>query len=353
MSDETNAPGAGSEAAPVVAPANLESDSVSVEQAYDNYLKKSEPAESAKTATAETELAKADAAPETDPGETTTDEAEPEAEALPPIERPRSWAKDLDEEWASYPREAQEKIAKREQERDAATRRSQNEAADIRKAAEAERTQAEQARKDYEAKLPGLMQALQDAQAGTFSDVRTMDDVTRLAAEDPFRYLQWQAHQQKLQAVNYELEKKNERTQTEQQNNWQKLVSDENAKFIERVPEFADKTKAQELTTKAVERLSDLGFTQNELADLANGKERLPIYDHRIQQLLVDSLKLAEIQKAPLKAIPKPVPAVQRPGVSAPKSNSDAVQANRNKLNSSGSVEDAYALYQAKQKARA
>lgn len=352
MTDQSGAP-AGSNAAPAIE----DTSELSIEEARRMiYAANDEPqaTEGADDATAvEQELAKANAAPEKEPGEE-PEEAEPEEETQPPIERPRSWAKELDEEWASYPREAQEKIAKREQERDAATRRSQNEAAEIRKAAEAEREQAAKARQEYEAKLPAIMQALQDAQAGTFSDVKTMDDVTRLASEDPFRYLQWQAHQQKLQAVNYELEKANERQSHEQQTTWQKLVAEENAKFIERVPEFADKAKAQELTTKAVDKLTDLGFTQSELADLANGKSRLPIYDHRIQQLLVDSLKLQEIQSAPKAVAAKPLPPVQRPGVarSAGNADSERIQALEKQLTATGDMKIAAQILELKNSAR-
>ena len=122
------------------------------------------PAESATEATADPpELAEeANADPIEDHGETEPEVSEPE-ETLPPIERPRAWAKDLDEEWSSYPREAQERIAKREQERDTAIRRSQNEAAEARKAAQAERDEAQKARQQYESQLPSLMQELQKA----------------------------------------------------------------------------------------------------------------------------------------------------------------------------------------------
>jgi hypothetical protein len=73
-----------------------------------------------------------------------------------------------------------------------------------------------------------------------------------------------------------------------------------------------------------------------------------------IQKLIADRLKFNEIKAAPAKAIPKPVPSVQKPGVGrAPgAASADAIQATRSKLSSTGSAEDAYALYQAK-KARA
>ena len=63
------------------------------------------------------------------PGEQ-TESAEPEAAAPPPIEPPRSWTKDEKERFQSLPRETQEYLATREQERDREFRRSQNEAAE-------------------------------------------------------------------------------------------------------------------------------------------------------------------------------------------------------------------------------
>lgn len=355
--EQSAAPADTIESAPVTGLPNLfeaTGDDYSPEQAARDYdTKLATPAESAeKPATAEKELAdEANAPPEKDQsGEPS--EADPADETLPPIEPPRSWTKEEKEEFKSYPREAQERISKAATRYETEFRRSQNEIAETRKAVEAEREATIKARTEYESKLPNLMQALQDVNAANFSDIRTMADVERMALEDPFRKIQWDTHQQKLQAVAWEKQQAEQRRATEEQTNWQKLVSDENAKFVEAVPEFADKTKAQELTTKAVERLTDLGFTQSELADLAAGKSRLPIYDHRIQQLLVDSLKLAEVQRATVKAVPKAVPAVQKPGVAAPKNAASVanVQSARNKLHDSGSVEDAFALYQAKRR---
>ncbi|WP_230685399.1 hypothetical protein, partial [Streptococcus pneumoniae] len=54
---------------------------------------KEQPAESADEATAEQELSKDNAAPpEQEAPSEESDEADPEAEQLPPIELPRSWA---------------------------------------------------------------------------------------------------------------------------------------------------------------------------------------------------------------------------------------------------------------------
>jgi chemotaxis protein histidine kinase CheA len=73
-----------------------------------------------------------------------------------------------------------------------------------------------------------------------------------------------------------------------------------------------------------------------------------------VQKMMVDASKWRALQRAPAKAIPKPVPAVVKPGVAPSRSQTSAnsVQALRSKLERSGSVEDAYALYQAQRKQR-
>ena len=282
--------------------------------------------------------------PETDPGEDTT-EAEPE-EKLPPIERPRSWTKDEDAEWQSLPRAMQEKIVAREQERDKGLRRSQNEAAEKLKGLTAKEQEIERVRQEYEAKLPAMMQALQDVQAGQFSDIKTVDDVTRLANEDPFRYLQWQAHQQKVQTVAYEMEQAKTRQTSEQRTAWAKHVEAENAKVAELHPELADAKNAERLQKAAIDLLEDKGFTSDELTRLANGDDKLSIYDHRVQSLIIDGVKFRQAKAAPSKVVPATVPKVERPGVArAPGSSaSDKIQALTKQFNANPSVENATAL---------
>jgi hypothetical protein len=328
MSDETSAP-AGGEAIAVITPASDAPESFSLSQAAEALTaarepKKKEPAaESADPATADPELAQANADPvEQQPISEDTNEAEPEA--LPPIDPPRSWTQAEKERFQSLPRETQEYLHTREQEREREFRRSQNEIADQRKAIETERTKAEEVRKQYEAQLPALMQELQNAQQSAFSDIRTVDDVTKLANEDPFRYLQWQAHQTKLQAVNAELERSKGEKSKAEQSAWQSHVQKENELAAEYIPELADKTKGPALTARAADRLSELGFKPEELARLASGQEKLSLYDHRIQRLIFSDLKLSDIQSAKTAVAAKPLPPVQRPGTAKPQGSAQS-----------------------------
>jgi hypothetical protein len=243
--------------------------------------------------------------------------------AEPAIDPPRSWTKEAKDKWASLPRETQEYLAQRESERDRGLSRSQQELAEQRKAAAAEREAAEKARTQYESQLPALMQALHDANAGAFGDVKTVDDVTRLASEDPFRYLQWQAHQSKMAAVQAELDASQRRAAEEKSNSWNSHVREENEKFVSSLPE-SDKGKLKEWMAAAPKYLEDRGFTQSELADLWNGKDKISLHDHRLQALILDGLKFRTVQQAKTSIAQKPLPPVLRPGSQAPASGNAA-----------------------------
>lgn len=291
------------------------------------------------------------AAPETDPGETEPQETEPQE--IAPIEPPRSWTKEEKAEFATYPREAQEKIARREQEREKAIRSSQNEAAEIRKAAEAERKQVEQARQQYEQALPALMETLQSQQAGQFADIRTQADVQRMATEDPLRYIQWNAHREQVSAIQNEMRQAQERQSYEWAQKWQDFASKEDAKTAEMIPELADPKQRLKVQESALSYLKDKGFTESELGSAWTGQASLSLRDHRIQGLIRDAVKYREQQEVAKQklATPKPLPTVQRPGVSAPKVDS-AVVALTKKLESTGDMRDAAALVAARRAAR-
>lgn len=355
MTTETGSP-AGQESAALELPADAPESFSSVNEAaaYFTQLqekRKEQPAESAETATAETELAdEANAAPETDPGE------EPEAiepENLPPIEPPRSWTKEEKEAFAKLPRDMQEINSRIASARETEFRRGQNELAEQRKAVQAEREAAEKVRQQYEAKLPSLLNELESVNQAQFGDIKSMEDVVKLQNEDPFRFQAWQVHQMRLQAAKAEEDRLSSERSATEQSNWAKHIQEENAKAAEFITELADKEKGQALVNRvATELLPDLGFKDSELAELASGKTKLSIYDHRIQRLLADSLKLKDILNAP-KAVAKPnLPPVQKPGISKPAGSdvSERIQALNRKTELS--VKEATELYQLQSRPR-
>ena len=154
MTHEATAPG-GSEPIAVITPAADTGESLSISQAaraLQAARKPKEPAAPVEQPQADPveppELAQANAEPvEEQPIGEDTPVVEP-AEAQP-IEPPRSWTKEAKEQWQALPRNTQEYLAQREQERDRELRRSQNEAADKLKGLTAKEQEVERAKQQY------------------------------------------------------------------------------------------------------------------------------------------------------------------------------------------------------------
>jgi predicted house-cleaning noncanonical NTP pyrophosphatase (MazG superfamily) len=250
----------------------------------------------------------ADIAPvETQPSDETAENAEPDN--LPPIDAPVSWTAEEKARFAQLPRETQEYISNRERARDAEIRRSQNEYADKLKQHQQEQEALAQARAQYEQALPALLQSLQST--GEFADIRSMEDVEKLAREDWPRYVQWDAHNKKVQAVHQEMLAAQQRQMQEQSAQWQQYAAEQDRLFAERVPEFADPEKAKplrELTVKVLQK--DYGFSPEEMQQAWNG----PFRDARVQQILLDAAQWRNLKANPPKPVAKDVPPVQRPG---------------------------------------
>lgn len=303
------------------------------------------------TAAAANELAEA---PEAEADAAPLDEATGETQGedpaeKPPLDRPRSWSKEKEAVWTKLDRETQEYLLDHDSEVSKGVRTAQNEAAEARKAIEAERVQLEKARTDYEAKLPALMQALMAAQSSDFPDIKSLDDVQRLATEDPFRYLQWQAHQDKMRAVAFEQDQAATRQAGEQSEKWASYQKDESAKAVQLNPELADPVKSKQLQAAVVDLLRDKGFTDKDLNGIGGGEKYSP-FDHRFQSILLDAVKYRAVQKAKPAVLTRPAPQVQRPGAAQPKGAlaDSSIQALTTRLSSSGSIKDAAALYEAK-----
>lgn len=360
MTDQNAAPAADAAPGPIdYAPPADTQEALSIDDAMrllsepPKEKQEAESAEPAKAATAEQESTPQgeDGDQETDPAEQQTQADEPEAE-LPPIEPPRSWTKEEKEAFAKWPREAQESISRVASTREAEFRRSQNEAAEARKAIEAELGKAKQLQTEYETKLPQLVKTLETALQNDFADIQTMNDVRKLQAEDPFRFQQWQLRQMELAEAHRQNNEVAAREESDRATKWTDHVQKENAAFIDSLSD-ADKGKINDRLRAAPEFLEARGFTKQELTDLASGKERLSIYDHRIQSLILDGMKYREIQNAP-KAVAKPnLPPVQRPGAKQPASAAKAqsIQALNQQLSATGSIDDALALLMAQRKA--
>jgi hypothetical protein len=345
LSEETGAPASGNDSV-VAAPAEIPAE-LSIDEAVRFYTQPKKPestAESAEPATAETEPAQADSDPETDPAEL-TEEAEPAEE--PPIEPPRSWTKDEKEEFKSYPRDAQEKIARAATRYESEFRRSQNEIAETRKAVEAEREAAVRVRQQLEEKIPSLDDIQRLVNSGPFSDIRNDEDVTNLLKSDPFRYLEWKDYQDKVGHLALEARNLQATKAQEKQGKRASYEAEQNKLLVELVPEMADPKKASNLRERAVNMLTDdLGLKNEQLSRwMADDTGHEILSNAGIQKLIADGLKYRDILKAPKAVAAKPVPPVLKPGPAPVKGGAtERIQALQKTFERDPSVENATAL---------
>jgi len=292
----------------------------------------------------------ADTAQETGPGETQGDD-----QAEPSIAPPRSWTKEDKELFKHLPRETQERLAERERSREADFLRRQNEASERLKGLSAQQQEADKARAQYEQALPMLLMELQGQHQGEFADVTTIADLERLAREDWPRYVLWDAQQKKIAAIQQQVAAAQTRQAHELSARWSAFAQDEDAKFLDKAPEFSDRKVMADATRQAGELRKDLGFTETELGLLWNGQAGITLRDHRMQLLLRDGLKYREALGKAKAAQQRSVPSVQRPGP-APARDADAddkVRSLNDRLTSSGTLRDAAALLVAQRQARA
>jgi hypothetical protein len=158
-----------------------------------------------------------------------------------------------------------------------------------------------------------LLQSLH--QNPEFADIKTMQDVERMANEDWPRFAKWQFHQQKVAAVEAELKASQDRQQSEQRAHWEQFAKQQDEMFLERAPEMQDPTKRAKTVEAATKLLGDKGYTQEELGRLWNN----PVFrDARMQQLILDAVRFQEAKKGALEATRKTLPPVVRPGVAQP-----------------------------------
>lgn len=329
MDPTTSAPVAPAAPAPIATPPEIQrdfgpSDAARMLAARRAELRKPEPAAPPEAAP-EPELApEASADPQPEAPSEVTEAVEPE-ETLPPIDPPRSWTQAEKERFQSLPRETQEYLHTREQERDREFRRGQNEVAEKLKAISAKEQAAEQARQQYEAKQAAYVQNLEDALQNEFADVKSISDVRKMQAEDPFRFQQWQLRQMELSAAQAEKQATEQRNAQEQQSKRAAYEAEQNKLLVELVPEMADPNKATDLRQRAVKMLNDdLGLSNDTLGRWMQSDVGHEILSNAgIQKLIADGLRYQDIKSAP-KAVPQALPPVQRPGVSKPAQNSNA-----------------------------
>lgn len=283
--------------------------------------------------------------------ETATDQPAGEPAAIEP---PRSWSNE-DKQWfAALPPETQEILARRENERDTALRRGQNEVATQRQSFAAQQQQMVAMREQYEKIMPALQAALMQQQQGEFPDVKTMADVERLAKTDWQRFAQYQAHQMKVQAVHAEMGAIQQRQQAEYSQRWNDFAGTEDQKFLAKAPEMNNPAEASKIANASLSYLKGLEFSDDDLSKLWSGQASLSLRDHRAQLLVRDAALYRQAKATASTRKVTPVPKVLRPGAPAERAtDADAsLTALDNRLESTGKWKDAAELLLARRAAR-
>ena len=272
----------------------------------------------------------------------------------PPIDPPRTWSKAEKEAFRLLPPEHQRAIADRESERDTHYQRGLQDAAQKARAAEQREQAAEQARQQYEAALPSLYQQFQTQFATEFADIKTWDDLRAMREADPMRFMAWQEARTKGEALRAEAHAAHQRQEHEATERWQRYITDEDAKFIEKAPEFRDPKKAAELAAEAKAMFNDLGFEAAELAGLWDGGKPINFRDHRVQLAFRDALRWRNAEKARKAAKPVVTP-VQKPGAPAERGAASDRHLTEltNKAKQTGAPRDIAALLSARRKIKA
>lgn len=260
----------------------------------------------------------AEEADATSPGtEPNRDDEQPDLDDKHPlIEPPASWTDEPRQHWNKLDPATQAYLVEYDKKTSAAVSRAQHESAEQLKGLQAREQAMEQARLQFEQLSAAALQDLQRQLAGEFADIRTMEDVEKLATNDWARYLRWDVFQKNLAAKMAVQRDAQMRQQQEQRDQFSRFALEADKKFIERNPEFADPEKAGKIQAVAIAALRDVGFSEEELQRHWNGQDVLSMRDPRVQSMFADAARYRLAQEAVKKVSAKPLPPVQRPGVS-------------------------------------
>ena len=244
------------------------------------------------------------------PGEDQVTEEEDESEGDPEavIAAPKSWPAEMREQFAQLPPDLQRVIADRETERDAAFNRQVNEAAQKRRAAEAELQAASTERRQYLAGLSAVIGELASQTASEFAEIRTTADLEKLASEDPARYLRWQARREAILAAQAEADALAERERRDQEQHFKGYLDEQRRLLLDKMPELRDPKAVKAIMTEGTAYLKEIGFTDQEIVN---------VVDHRMTLVIRDALAYRQGRAAARTAAEKKVvgvPKVQKPG---------------------------------------
>lgn len=305
------------------------------------------PAEAVEGEEQEIEAAEGEApeAAESEAEQPTDTEAADEAQPEDDVPLPASWAKEDADLWQALPANAKAKIFAREAQRDQAVNLKFQEAANARKAAEAQAQEAAANRDRYLQEIGALKAAIQPAPP----------PVSMLQPNspnyDPDTYHLLRAEYEQASQFVQQLEQQAARAHAESEAQRQaaeaaafEAVENEwRPKLFASVPELNSPEKAPQVFAELGRYGSENGFTADELAQ-ADARDILMLW----KAAQFDKQQAAaQRMKATAKPQPKPASPAVKPGVQTPTSLvRQSVQAKQmERLSKSGSLEDAAAMF--------
>lgn len=188
-----------------------------------------------------------------------------------------------------------------------------------------------------------------------FPEIGDLAQLQALATIDPQRYSEAVAlvNNARIAVSHYQaLDAQARDEATNQFNAWGDA---QDRKLVERNPELARPEIGEKVRKIAHDYAKSLGFTDDELGAAWSGAP-ISLRDARIQEVFLNAARYSAAKAA--KPSPKPVPPVQRPGVSRslPERKAEAAEADigraRGSLRESGKINDALALLRAQRAAR-
>jgi hypothetical protein len=187
---------------------------------------------------------------------------------------------------------------------------------------------------------------LQTQQAGEFGDIKSWEDVQRMANEDPFRYTKWDAQQKQIDLVARETHQAKLRADQEFETRRKEWAEQQDAEFKKLNPEFANPETAEPARKRVMSYLTDVvGVAADSIPALWNGKESVDFRNAKVQRLILDASKYHYGKQKAADAVAQRPPPVMRPGNAAPARSGDAnIQALTQKLDSSRSTMESVRL---------
>jgi len=230
-----------------------------------------------------------------------------------------------------------------------------------------ELAQLEQGRQNYELALQSLIAQNAGLAQYDWADIRTNEDLAKLAQKDPARANrlndfinrsnQVKAELARVQSERARIAEYQQQAAVQQyRENFIRYGKEQDAIFDKATPERSNPEQYKKLQMAAADALHDAGFNPEDI--VASWRDGAPfsLRSAGVQRILADAARwrMAQQSKATLRDHLKHAPPVQRPGVATSMSAAQTAEAERlmERLKASGRVEDAYKAYKARKAIR-